>query len=95
VAKALGGKRIGTLSGEDIMFEGPFSAEVKSRQTFVACNWMAQAVRNAKGKTPIVVVHIHGKRHDGDMVILRMEDFKPIWDLARGNKTLNSNPQVD
>ena len=40
VAKLLGGMRIGTLSGEDVHFDGPFSAEVKSRGAFVACDWM-------------------------------------------------------
>lgn len=54
VALALDGKRVGTLSGEDVHFDGPFSAEVKSRGAFVACDWMEQAVRNAPpGKTPL------------------------------------------
>lgn len=76
VAKALGGKRVGVLCGEDIQHD-TLSVEVKSRQTFVASGWMSQACRNCpEGKTPIVVVHVHGKRHDGDMVIVRMEDFK-------------------
>lgn len=77
VADRLGGKRIGTLSGEDIHFDGPFSGEVKSRQTFVACGWMDQAVANAPdGKTPLLVVHVHGKRHDQDLVMMRMCDFQ-------------------
>lgn len=74
-ANALGGKRVGTMSGEDIHFDGPFSAEVKSRQAFIACGWMDQAVRNAKGKTPLLVVHVHGQRHDKDLVIMQMSDF--------------------
>lgn len=77
VAQALGGMRIGTLSGEDVHFDGPFSAEVKSRAAFVACDWMDQAVRNAPaGKTPLVVVHVRGKRHDNDLVIIRMADWE-------------------
>ena len=77
VAKALGGLRIGTMSREDIHFDGPFSAEVKSRAAFVACEWMEQAVRNAPdGKTPLVVVHVRGKRHAEDLVILRLADWK-------------------
>ena len=76
VAKALGGLRIGTLSREDIHFDGPFSAEVKSRAAFVAADWMDQAVRNAPaGKTPLVVVHVRGKRHDKDLVIVRLADW--------------------
>ena len=79
VAEALGGKRVGVLSGEDVMLKGPFSCEVKSRQTFVACKWMEQATRNAKGQTPILVVHVHGKRHDDDLVIVKMSDFTDWW----------------
>jgi len=76
VALALGGMRIGTLSGEDVHFDGPFSAEVKSRAGFVAAEWMDQAVRNAPpGKTPLVVVHVRGKRHDKDLVIIRLADW--------------------
>jgi hypothetical protein len=76
VALALDGKRVGTLSGEDVHFDGPFSAEVKSRGAFVACDWMEQAVRNAPpGKTPLVVVHVRGKRHEKDLVILRLSDW--------------------
>lgn len=84
IAKTLGGKRIGVLSGEDIHLEGPFSVEVKSRQTFVAASWMNQAIRNAKEKTPILVVHVHGKRHDDDFVIVRMSDFTEWWGLLKG-----------
>lgn len=84
VALRLGGKRIGTLSGEDVHFDGPFSAEVKSRAAFVACAWMDQAVRNAPaGKTPLVVVHVRGKRHDKDLVILRLADWE-AWHGAGG-----------
>lgn len=78
-AKTLGGKRVGTMSGEDIHFDGPFSCEVKSRKTCIASTWMDQAVRNAKGKTPILVVHVHGQRHDKDLVIMRMGDFQDWW----------------
>ena len=79
VALALGGKRVGTMSGEDVHFDGPWSAEVKSRAAFVAADWMEQAVRNAPpGKTPIVVVHVRGKRHDKDLVIIRMTDWAEL-----------------
>lgn len=77
VAKALGGKRVGTMGGEDVHLDGPWSAEVKSRKAFVALAWMKQAARNApEGKTPLVVVHVHGGRHDEDLVIVRLKDWK-------------------
>ena len=76
VASALGGIRIGTMGAEDVHVDGPFSAEVKSRGAFVACDWMDQAIRNAPtGKTPLVVVHVRGKRHDKDLVIIRLSDW--------------------
>jgi hypothetical protein len=77
VAKALDGKRVGTMGGEDVHLDGPWSCEVKSRKAFVAMDWMDQATRNAPtGKTPMVVVHVRGKRHTEDLVIVRMEDWK-------------------
>jgi hypothetical protein len=37
---------------------------------------MDQAVRNAPpGKTPLVVVHVQGKRHDKDLVVIRLADW--------------------
>jgi hypothetical protein len=79
VALALGGKRTGTMGGEDVHLDGPFSVEVKSRAAFVATGWVEQAVRNAPpGKAPLVVVHVQGKRHEGDLVIIRMADWKAI-----------------
>jgi hypothetical protein len=79
VALILGGQRVGVLSGEDVHFDGPWSAEVKSRAAFVATGWMEQAVRNAPpGKVPIVAVHVRGKRHDDDLVLIRLSDWKAI-----------------
>ena len=84
VAAALGGKRCGTMGGEDVHLDGPWSCEVKSRQAFVATSWMDQATRNAPaGKAPLVVVHVHGKRHDEDLVIVRLEDWKAIQNSER------------
>lgn len=75
VAKRLGGKRIGIMGGEDVT-TNDWSIEVKSRQSCVVCNWMNQCIRNCPdGKTPMVVLHIHGKRHDQDLVVLRMRDY--------------------
>ena len=79
VAKMVGGRRVGTMCGEDIFsMDGKYSYEVKSRQTFVASNWWNQALKNAKGKTPIVVVHVHGQRHNNDFVIMQMIDFQKL-----------------
>ena len=76
LSKKLGCKRLGILGEEDLQHP-TFSFEVKSRKTFVAAKWYAQAIRNcSKGKTPAVIVHVHGKRHNDDFVIMRVSDFQ-------------------
>lgn len=75
LAKKLGGRRVGILGQEDIEHER-FSIEVKSRKKFVAEAWMKQAEKNAKGKIPIVIVHVTGKHHENDYVIIKLKDFK-------------------
>lgn len=78
VAKALGGTRVGTLGGEDVSHDH-LSIEVKSRVRFIGETFMRQARANCpKGKTPCVIVHVHGKRHDDDLVLLRMRDFEAL-----------------
>lgn len=77
VAKKIGGRRVGILGQEDISHE-KFSIEVKSRKAFVAEKWFQQAERNAKGKVPLLIVHITGKRHDNDYVIIKLKDFMEV-----------------
>ncbi len=75
VAGLLNGKRLGLLGSEDVS-AGPFSIEVKDRMTFAGASFMAQAVRNCPtGKTPLVVVHVTGKRHESDLVMIRLSDW--------------------
>ena len=75
-AKAVGGKRVGLLGGEDV-WHHEFSIERKSREKFVAEKWMLQAEDNApKKKLPIVIVHITGKKTDNDLVLMRFGEFR-------------------
>lgn len=74
IAKKLNGIRIGLLGHEDIIHDR-FSIEVKSRKSFVGCNWYDQALRYSRGKIPLVVVHVTNKRHDNDFVLIRLKDF--------------------
>lgn len=75
VAEMIHGKRVGTMGGEDV-YHQDFSVEVKSRVSFVGEKFMAQAERNCKGKrTPIAVVHLQGKPHNKDIVMIRMEQW--------------------
>ena len=55
-----------------------FAVEVKHRKELPA--WLvdavAQARRNAGGRLPLVVIHQHGARHDGDLVVVAMGDWR-------------------
>ena len=82
IAAKIGGVRLSNhglgLQTPDVETEA-YSVEVKSRKVLPA--WLtgavAQAVRNASaGKLPLVVLHEVGRRHDNDLVILRMGDFQ-------------------
>lgn len=85
VAKHLAGKRIGILGKEDIETD-KFSVEVKSRGRFVAESWMTQAEKNcSQEKLPIVVVHITGRRHESDYVIMKLGNFLSF--LKSGEKS--------
>ena len=76
IARELGGTRRGIMGGHDVE-SGPFAVEVKSRNTFSGVSFMEQAVRNCpSGKTSLVVVHITGKRHERDMVMMRLKDWQ-------------------
>ena len=76
IAKRLSGTRKGIMGGHDIE-AGPFAVEVKSRVKFAGTAFMEQAGRNCPaGKTPLVVVHLHGTRHDADLVIMRLVDWQ-------------------
>ncbi len=78
VAELFDDKATGALSGEDVPHE-LFSIECKSRKAFTATGWMDQAVKNCpEGKVPIVVVHVNNQRHDNDLVLMRMKDFKQV-----------------
>ena len=75
IAQIVKGNNTGTLGGEDIAHPD-LSIEVKHRKMFVGSTFMSQAMRNCpKGKIPIVIVHVHGKRHLHDLVLIHLSDF--------------------
>jgi hypothetical protein len=77
LAERLGGRRVGILGQEDI-FTDLFSIEVKSRKSVIIWDWFQQAVKNAKGKIPLLIVHITGKHHDNDLVVMSLADFEKL-----------------
>jgi len=78
IARRLGGQRHGHLGGADVVSDW-LSVEVKHRKTIPA--WIKDAMDQAKanadpGKLALVVLHEHGARSDGDLVILTLGDFR-------------------
>ncbi len=78
VARRLNGKRTGVLGGEDITHP-LLSIEVKSRARFAGERFKAQAKRNCSYKIPAVIVHITGKPHSQDLVMLELKDFEDLF----------------
>lgn len=84
VADMTGGKNIGSLGGEDVM-HNQYSIEAKTRKKFVAENWMLQAeANNDDNKVCVVFVHINGKRHENDLVLMRYKDWINISPPDKG-----------
>lgn len=78
VVESLGGLNIGTLGGEDGSHP-IFSIEVKHRVKFIGESFMVQAEKNCpEGKIPLLVVHSKNKRHEDDLVIMRMYEFEKM-----------------
>lgn len=82
IAGKLGGKRVpvsGRARGDAPDIAHPtLSPEVKCRKTLP--EWLVDAMDQAKrsaagGKTPIVILHETGRRHDDDLVVVRLRDF--------------------
>lgn len=68
-------RRVGIFGGEDIE-TNKYSVEVKGRKSFIGERFMLQAEKNTKGdKIPLVIVHLTGKKHTEDLVLMRFCDF--------------------
>lgn len=76
IAQKLGGKSVGTIEGQDV--EHPiWSIECKKRKAFIGQKFMTQCVKNCPAnKTPLVVVHVTGERHENDLVMMRFSDWE-------------------
>jgi len=80
-AKALGGERVPVNSTTNVKCDVAtqcFSVEIKERKELPVFlkDCMDQAVTNCEvGKTPLVILHEKGKRHDSDFVVMRAGDF--------------------
>jgi hypothetical protein len=83
VAKRLGGTRVGPsgTSTADVVNDH-LAVECKHRKSLpvLITAAMAQAVGAARdGQTPIVVLHEKGKRHDNDIVCMRLKDYQDLY----------------
>ncbi|GIV64877.1 MAG: hypothetical protein KatS3mg046_137 [Bellilinea sp.] len=80
IAKRLNGRRTGATgrATADVVSER-FAVEVKHRQQLP--EWLKEALAQAVAaadptQLPIVVLHEAGRRHDGDLVLMRLADFE-------------------
>ncbi len=79
VAKLLGGERTGCNGESRRDVEHPvWSVEVKHRKALPA--WlhdaMLQAIIEADGRTPVVVLHEKGQRYADSYVVMSLKDFR-------------------
>lgn len=79
-ARRLNGRRVGPsgTSTADVVNER-LAVECKSRKSLpkLITEAMAQAVRAAApGQTPLVILHEKGKRHNDDIVCMRLIDYQ-------------------
>ena len=85
IAAKMGGQRLSNHAlGQAVpdVETDAYSVECKVRQLLPA--WLTgaveQAYRNATpGKLPLVVLHEAGRRHDNDLVVVRLKDFVEMW----------------
>lgn len=82
LAKRLKGRRTGVLGGEDISHP-LLSIEVKSRARFAGERFMEQAKRHCSGKIPAVIIHVMGRPHGQDLVMLELRDFEDLFGKVR------------
>ena len=80
VAKRLGGQRAGPTgkTGSDVLHPA-FAIEAKERKSVPKYleDFLDQAERSARPEQlPIVVLHKLGKRHDNDIVLIRLRHFE-------------------
>lgn len=85
IAKLTGGDRVGIFGGTDVVCESngisgeKWSIECKTRKSFTGKSFMDQSVRNSPFEyTPLVIVHVVGQRHDNDLVMIRMKDWRKV-----------------
>lgn len=99
-AKRLSGRRIGVtgLATPDVV-TGRMSIECKERAALPA--WLTGALDQAQanaagGLTPIVVLHELGRRHDNDLVMLRLTDFEELYgDIVNNKQRLEGEVMLD
>ena len=84
VARLLGGQRLGHLGGADVV-TNELAVECKHRRKLP--DWLQDAMRQAAWhsgpqKLPVVVLHEAGARHNDNLVVMRLTDFR-AWFVSR------------
>lgn len=82
IAKRVKGERVGNtgMATPDVVSDG-LVVECKSRESLPL--WLVKALakvvsKTSPGKFPVVVLHQVGKKHDSDIVFLRLRDFEAL-----------------
>jgi len=83
------------LGGQDVEVQtdqGMFYFESKSRATFVGEKWLQQVERHAKaqGKIAACQVHLTGRHHSNDIVMIRLKEWEDLHGLCN-KKELATN----
>ena len=100
IARRFGGRRTGVIEqwghpGVADVYTDWLAVEVKERRALPA--WLHLALSQARAgatpeQLPLVVLHESGRRHDGDMVLLRLSDFED-W-FGRGSSGTDDGEKV-
>ena len=100
VARRLGGRRTGVVAqwghpGTPDVYTDWLAVEVKERRALPA--WLHLALSQARAgatseQLPLVVLHESGRRHDEDMILLRLADFED-W-FGRGSSGTDDGKTV-
>lgn len=98
VAREVGGRRLGTLGGVDVIAdrikivfkdrEAGLAIECKSRQRLPSLlkSALAQCERYSGSDIPVVCLHETGERHDEDLVVLKLKYFLSILEGCHTTK---------
>lgn len=67
------------ILGEEDVSAGPFAIECKEREKIAVFKFMDQAEKNRRKMIPIVWMHLNGRGHNSDIIMIRWKELKGVW----------------